>query len=951
MPAKCSPSSRRPSLSRTRKRRPSRSPANASSYEKGDEEHLGAVQVLTAPFVLAPNAVTTLNLAIPFNQVPADATGIQVVFLGKDAAGRAIHVETHLDVALPDHRSSGLIRNGFAFTRLAAVGFDKLLTVAESTNPINEVPIWKQGLHEVAFAAPGGGDPAPAPVKSQGVLAVSGLEFGPAIVSREAAIPVREAFASAVSTSLVATDFSKTFFDLNDMPGIQDILFGGVDPAQPVQATECRIDDSVGTNLRTLSDAAKQVQLLVAAPRDGDPCDPDNLPESIDDGFTCQISQKNGQDEIITWHRHACYANARKGDIVLAPGGPASFIGGLLRQVSPPQHYGHCGIMTRNYDMITHSTFSEDRLLDHPNGSIHIPGLVDQAAPTDGFDPDVLKYGWPGTVTQWVKGAVGPDGNLADLANMPAPGDPENEIPAVEPGSQKTYNISPFNRYAEASYNGGDWEIVPPLVVKPDPLEETPEVRARLHAIADAALAAKSHYRFFCYTDASIGLSTVAPPEAPEWARGKYPSFCSSFIWVLLNRAGVHMESPNKIAVGSDLEAKDVAAGAEVGDGSLDGLYLYRRDERRVAAQWLHDTLADYVSQIVKGRVKDAAKKNGIDLTDELAGLAGDLIKLFSDIGDDCANQMCNTFASDDSSTAAKDSDAWKHTADSRAVSPDNTLFWDPPSAGGLYGYVVPAAFMPERVEQAPRYLWKFVPTHGVLQGVLKVNGEPKSRGLVQITDSLTAFTDNSGRYSLPKVPFGRNTAKAQWDQGDGILITGSQVFEMKAVQQQLDFNLQRPADLYRTIHVTGDTFFMKSYTFGSNPRQSFPYEFSVNLAPEPGRETAVWPVRQDFHNIYGVAGFLFILGADGTIKWNVAWAVSQDANVIEDMADALSSAVQTISLGFISNLFGGEVNGADHRSGELGRNAQPPAHDSIRIGPDDGTNGLLNFTIENRGL
>lgn len=417
----------------------------------------------------------------------------------------------------------------------------------------------------------------------------------------------------------------------------------------------------------------------------------------------------------------------------------------------------------------------------------------------------------------------------------------------------------------------------------------------------------------------------------------------------MLNRAGVHIESPNKIAVGSDLEAKDVAAGAEVGEGSPDGLYLYRGEERGVAAQWLHDKLMDVVSQTVKEKVKEAAEGAKVSLTDELEGLTGDLIKLFSDIGDDVANQVCNTFASDDSSTAAKDSDAWKHTSDARAVSPDNTLFWDPPSTGGLYGYVVPAAFMPERVEQAPRYVWKFVPTHGVLQGVLKVNGEPKSRGLVQLTESLTAFTDNNGRYSLPKVPFGIYTAKAQWDQGDGILITGSQRFEMKAVQQELDFNLQRPADLYRTVHVTGDTFFMKSYTFGSNPRQSFPYEFSVNVAPEPGRETARWIVRQDFHNIYGVAAFLFTLGADGTIIWNVAWAVSQDANVIEDMADSLSSAVQTVSLGFISNLFGGEVNGAGGKAGELGRDAQPPAHDSIRIGPDDGTNGLLNFTIENR--
>jgi hypothetical protein len=334
-----------------------------------------------------------------------------------------------------------------------------------------------------------------------------------------------------------------------------------------------------------------------------------------------------------------------------------------------------------------------------------------------------------------------------------------------------------------------------------------------------------------------------------------------------------------------------------------------------------------------------------------LAGLAGDLIKLFTDIGDDVANQMCNSFASDDSSTAAKDSDAWKHTTDSRAVSPDNTLFWDPPSAGGLYGYVVPAAFMPEGVEQGPRYVWKFVPTHGVLSGVLKVDGEPKSRGFVQVTDGLTAFTDVNGRYSLPKVPFGIYPVKALWDQGDGILITGSQRLEMITVQQELDFNLQRPADLYRTVHVTGDTFFMKSYTVGSNPRQSFPFEFSLDLAPEPGRETTKKTLSQDFHNIYGIAAFLFMLEADGTITWNVNWAVSQDANVIEDMANALSSAVETVSLGFISNLFGGEVNGASGKSGDLGPDAQPPAHGSIRIGPDDGTNGLLNFTIENNGL
>ena len=65
----------------------------------------------------------------------------------------------------------------------------------------------------------------------------------------------------------------------------------------------------------------------------------------------------------------------------------------------------------------------------------------------------------------------------------------------------------------------------------------------------------------------------------------------------------------------------------------------------------------------------------------------------------------------------------------------------------------------------------------------------------------------------------GLYTAKALWDQGNGITIDNrpGQRFEIKAGQQVLDFNLQRSADLYRTVHVTGDILFMKFYTIGSN--------------------------------------------------------------------------------------------------------------------------------------
>ncbi|MDE1995738.1 MAG: hypothetical protein KGI75_24780, partial [Rhizobiaceae bacterium] len=675
-------------------------------YERNGAEVTGPVQPLPASFVLKPHAATTLTLSIPFSQVPADATGIGVVLLGKDAEGRAVHVETYLDVALPDHRSNGLLLRGMALTRIAAVGIDKLLVQPpqEQPRPDEHVGTAAHGLRTLGIDT--------FQIRQRGVD--SHVTVRPTISGgvRTLTPAVRDTFLEANTTPQVSTGFSQVFRQLTDNPAARDALFTEVSPSS-TSRYDFRLADIDATALRGLSDFAKNLRLNLPAVREGADCDPDNLPDA-EDGWTCQIKQNGGKDEMIEWHRHAGFLNARKGDLLLAPGGPSSFIGGLLRQVSPPQHYGPIGIMTRNHDMVTHSTFSEDRLNDHPNGSISLPfGLADEPAPTDGFEPDVLRYGWPGVVTQWVKGAVGPEGKLADLAHMPAPGQAETEIDAVDPEG-KVRPIAPFNKYAETSFSAGEWEIVPPLVVKPDPLEETDEVRARLHSIADAALAenGKSHYRFFCYTDAGIGLTLAAPPEA-GWASGTFPSVCSSFIWTVLSRAGVHMEASQPMTTSADLEPRDISGGAEVGDQSLDGLYLYRAEEREVAAQWLHEKLKTKVAGELKDRVKAAAAKAGVDLTDQLTGLAGSLIEGFSDIGDDVANQMVNAFASDDASTSAKDSDAWKHLADSRAVSPDNTMFWDEPSTGGLYGYVVPAAYALGRVEQAPHYVWKYVPTHG----------------------------------------------------------------------------------------------------------------------------------------------------------------------------------------------------------------------------------------------
>ena len=85
----------------------------------------------------------------------------------------------------------------------------------------------------------------------------------------------------------------------------------------------------------------------------------------------------------------------------------------------------------------------------------------------------------------------------------------------IDPESGQAYSISSFSAHAVGVSDNDAFQIVPPLVVKPDPMQETPAVRAALHAIAAVARSEaarpdttiKSHYRLFCYTDPSIGLT------------------------------------------------------------------------------------------------------------------------------------------------------------------------------------------------------------------------------------------------------------------------------------------------------------------------------------------------------------------------------------------------------------------------------------------------------------
>ncbi len=535
----------------------------------------------------------------------------------------------------------------------------------------------------------------------------------------------------------------------------------------------------------------------VGSVAEGQICDPDNisdaeLAQADAENLVCQLTTEEMQ--VMMPGR---FVNARKGDVILSPGG-AGIIAELLRQVNPPQKHSHSGIMTRNYDEITHSTGSEEWLQDHMVGVL--------ADGSDGFDPNSLKYLWPGVVRQSIDAAV-------------------NGEPFVAPEGGK-YSISSFSPHAIGATFNDNFEIVPPLVVKPDPFEETDTVRAALHAAAvEAASGAgrpnvrsKSHYRFYGYTDPVSILATVGAEAG--WANGTYGTVCSSFVWSVHRKLGHHMEATTTDVMPTDLEPADIAQGAEVGPNNPDGLYRYSAAERKVAAQWLYDYI--------------------YNAAEDKAGWLGGLL---TDAPDDTANQFVNTFANDDAD--GKDSDAWQQLKDAIAISPDNILFWDPPSKGGLYGFAEPLQYREPRVETYTVSRWKKVVTKGKVHGRVTYNGQGVGGATVVAYDGKATTTAADGSYTLTDVPLGSYELKAQQVIGS-LLCQGTAKINLTSADLAVDIVLQAPDESNRIAQLYVDFYGVDDETFGDNEIDDpGPEYFEVAVNPNMPVNTLTLP---DYH-------------------------------------------------------------------------------------------------------
>lgn len=433
--------------------------------------------------------------------------------------------------------------------------------------------------------------------------------------------------------------------------------------------------------------------------------------------------------------------NAHRGDVVLTPADGAGIIGTLLSATEPKQFFDHMGIMVEDHTLIRHCTMAHKRVKaeHYYTGSV----LGAQPAPTDGLRPDLVKYGWPGTMTQTIEDAFFTGFNSWSPRPGAAPQtslNPRWDYYALHPGTPRLAQPGPgasgeeleaFNKRrlfydperTDDSYPIQNMPNVPAYradmdqllfgrVVKPSPELEAkdPSVRAALHRVADAAEQIQAHYRFYAYSQARIGIdrSFDAPPQGDQawqglakgadWAAGTHPLVCSSFVWAAVQRAS-KAQLPRLFLEGETTELPEELLGSP----PIDGLYRYTEDERRKAGEALASMLADGVRREVRNNLATLEDefpflvnltKYGVAafislLTGPVAFAAAalgctpthiaDLALLFNDMPDQLANQMCNTFAFDRANDT--DSDDWHDPDDGLAVSPDDIMkFWDVPT-------------------------------------------------------------------------------------------------------------------------------------------------------------------------------------------------------------------------------------------------------------------------------
>jgi hypothetical protein len=447
-----------------------------------------------------------------------------------------------------------------------------------------------------------------------------------------------------------------------------------------------------------------------ALPDDGsDPIDQPCVPgdDRPRPGLSCQV---------VTGEPDTCYQpfiqNGLKGDLLLDAA--CGDVGLLLRQVSPPQHYSHEGMMTSNRYRVSHSTRSTDE-------------VVAKFTADHEWSANFLRYGWPGMMHESITTAF--NGNTLNRNGT-------------------LYTLTGFSQ--DSTICQGDESLNPPLVVKPFPGTES-LVRPILHAAADIAKTDENHYRFYAFSNAAIGFNPAydVPASLVGSVGESGPATVSSqSLWRVLKMAGVVLE-------GGAVEAGE----RQMDAATQDGLYVYTEQERRVAAIWM----ANHVANKIDEQVPDAIR--------------------FLSPGGEAGMQTSTCFAADvcsasEACPAGNPNCSFtdqilgmvailENPGVGRAVAPDDFFSWDAPHSEpgfaatvGAYGYSEQLYY--RSGECLPTTKWKEAPNTGTL--LVSVTDETGNavRDALVLVDGAVVRTGADGTVQIRGVSAGNQLVEAQ---------------------------------------------------------------------------------------------------------------------------------------------------------------------------------------------
>ncbi|MBK8437421.1 MAG: hypothetical protein IPL37_13180 [Austwickia sp.] len=528
----------------------------------------------------------------------------------------------------------------------------------------------------------------------------------------------------------------------------------------------------------------------------------------VDPASSCQATGEERYTYV--W---PSFTSVRAGDLMLGPAGPGGVLGRLLGALDPPQRYDHMGMFVANDGQtIRHCTASDERIQEpeYYNGTVKIStpfGDMEERVPIKGIREDVLRYAWPGSITQTIGEVMFTGRNrsnppfshaalfpavVADEAAAPprlwqlVPSERDKRTSFHDPeaagaakalgdaGRRRHYGMVKLTRNptwrpeidpVTGTAVGWLW----PVIVQPHPFLK-PQAYEALSVAAAQARQLRAHYRFFAYSRGDIatdpaftapGVGAWGGPEGRDWAADSIAAVCSSYVWAALRAASPPLKAAGKqtIELEGEPEPSDIRQPADI-----DGLYRYTADERVAAGKALNQFTYDRVAGQVQQKIDDlpGAATTVLDVLGFLTGSSPtEQVKDY--LAATVANQLCHVFASD---TTNDFGDGWANAVDGVAVSPDDTMLrWDPnvpldtfppthPRRISVYGQAIPVAVPRPGWRREPVYRIRPVTGHGSLRGIV-VRRERPDADPVRVVGATVRFgcqvvsTDAEGTFAF----------------------------------------------------------------------------------------------------------------------------------------------------------------------------------------------------------